>query len=87
MSGAPAALAASLLWGTADFLAGQAGRRHPVVLVALVGQAAGLLTLAAVLALHGADAGALLPPGPRRRRREGDPCVHAVGVTRFAFAS
>ena len=59
MSGAPAALAASLLWGTADFLAGRASRRHPTVLVALVGQAAGLLVLAAVLAVRGADAGAL----------------------------
>jgi drug/metabolite transporter (DMT)-like permease len=59
VSGAPAALAASLLWGTADFLAGRASRRHPTVLVAFVGQAAGLLVLAAILAVHGVDAAAL----------------------------
>jgi drug/metabolite transporter (DMT)-like permease len=59
VNGAPAALAASLLWGTADFLAGRASRRHPTVLVALVGQTAGFVVLAAILAFHGADAGAL----------------------------
>ena len=57
VSGAPAALLASLLWGTADFLAGRASRAHPAVLVALVGQAAGLIAL---------DAD---PAHPRRRRR------------------
>ena len=41
MSGAPLALLASLLWGTADFLAGRASRAHPAVIVALVGQADG----------------------------------------------
>jgi len=61
VNGAPAALAASLLWGTADFLAGRASRRHPTVLVALVGQVAGFLALAVVLVFHGADAGALAP--------------------------
>jgi drug/metabolite transporter (DMT)-like permease len=61
VSGAPAALAASLLWGTADFLAGRASRRHPTALVAFVGQAAGLLVLAAVLAVRGADGSAVLP--------------------------
>jgi len=61
VSGAPAALAASVLWGTADFLAGRASRRHPAALVALVGQAVGLVVLAAVLAVRGADAAALAP--------------------------
>jgi drug/metabolite transporter (DMT)-like permease len=61
VSGIPAALGASLMWGTADFLAGQASRRHPVVLVAMVGQAAGLFVLAVVIAFHGADAAALAP--------------------------
>lgn len=55
MSGAPAALLASVLWGTADFLAGRASRLHPAVLVALVGQAAGLLALALILAVRGVD--------------------------------
>jgi drug/metabolite transporter (DMT)-like permease len=61
MNGVPAALSASLLWGTADFLAGRATRRHPVVLVAFVGQLAGLLALAVILAFHGVDDQALLP--------------------------
>jgi drug/metabolite transporter (DMT)-like permease len=61
VSGIPAALSASLLWGTADFLAGRASRRHPVVLVALVGQAAGLLVLACILAIRGLDTAALVP--------------------------
>jgi drug/metabolite transporter (DMT)-like permease len=61
VSGVPAALSASLLWGTADFLAGRASRRHPVVLVALVGQAAGLAVLTLILAIRGLDTGALLP--------------------------
>ena len=43
MSGAPLALLASLLWGTADFLAGRASRAHPAVMVAFIGQATGLL--------------------------------------------
>lgn len=65
MSGVPAALAASWLWGTADFLAGRASRTTPALLVALVGQAAGLVALAAVLAVR-ADGGpdpAALGPG------------------------
>jgi drug/metabolite transporter (DMT)-like permease len=61
MNGVPAALSASLLWGTADFLAGRATRRHPVVLVALVGQFAGLLALIVILAFHGVNDQALLP--------------------------
>ncbi|MBE2317346.1 DMT family transporter [Solirubrobacter sp. CPCC 204708] len=61
MSGAPAALLASLLWGTADFLAGRASRVHPAVLVALVGQAAGLVALTIILAIRGVDSGAFLP--------------------------
>jgi drug/metabolite transporter (DMT)-like permease len=59
--GGPGALSASLLWGTADFLAGRATRRHPVLLVALAGQAAGLLALAAILSVRGIDGAALLP--------------------------
>jgi drug/metabolite transporter (DMT)-like permease len=59
VSGAPAALAASVLWGTADFLAGRAGRRHPSSMVALVGQAAGLVLLALVLLVRGADGAAV----------------------------
>jgi drug/metabolite transporter (DMT)-like permease len=59
VSGAPAALLASLLWGTADFLAGRASRAHPAVLVAFVGQAAGLVALAVVLAFTGLDTAAL----------------------------
>ena len=54
-----AALAASLLWGTADFLAGRAGRRHPSTIVAFVGQAAGLILLTFVLLARGADSGAI----------------------------
>ena len=61
MNGVPAALSASLLWGTADFLAGRATRRHPVVLVAFIGQLAGLLALSVILAFHGVDDQALLP--------------------------
>src|SRR4051795_8543207 len=61
MNGVPAALSASLLWGTADFLAGRATRRHPVVLVAFVGQLAGLLALMVILAFHGVNDQALLP--------------------------
>jgi drug/metabolite transporter (DMT)-like permease len=61
VSGIPAALSASALWGTADFLAGRATRRHPVVLVAFLGQLAGLLALLAILAFHGVDEQALLP--------------------------
>ena len=61
MNGIPAALSASVLWGTADFLAGRATRRHPVVLVAFVGQLAGLIAVLAILAFHGVDDQALLP--------------------------
>jgi drug/metabolite transporter (DMT)-like permease len=61
VNGVPAALSASVLWGTADFLAGRATRRHPVVLVALVGQFAGLLALAVILVFHGVDGQALVP--------------------------
>jgi drug/metabolite transporter (DMT)-like permease len=61
VSGVPAALLASLLWGSADFLAGRASRRQPVLLVAFVGQASGLAALAAILAVRGLDAAALAP--------------------------
>ncbi|RKQ92791.1 putative membrane protein [Solirubrobacter pauli] len=61
MSGAPLALLASVLWGTADFLAGRASRTHPAVLVALAGQVAGLIALGLILAFRGLDTAALLP--------------------------
>jgi drug/metabolite transporter (DMT)-like permease len=61
VNGAPLALLASLLWGTADFLAGRASRRHPAVLVAAVGQAAGLIALGIVLLIRGWDTGAFGP--------------------------
>jgi drug/metabolite transporter (DMT)-like permease len=61
MSGAPAALLASVLWGTADFLAGRASRTHPAAMVAFVGQAVGLLVLGVVLAIRGFDIAAFLP--------------------------
>src|SRR5262249_23619395 len=56
VSGVPAALLASLLWGTADFLAGRASRTRPAVLVAFVGQATGLLAIALALVFHGVNA-------------------------------
>jgi uncharacterized membrane protein len=43
------ALAASLLWGFADFGAGVGARRLPVLVVAAIGQSAGLLLAGAVL--------------------------------------
>jgi len=61
MTGAPLALLASLLWGTADFLAGRASRTYQAVLVAAVGQGAGVIALAIVLLFHGADSGAFGP--------------------------
>jgi drug/metabolite transporter (DMT)-like permease len=61
VSGAPLALLASLLWGTADFLAGRASRTYPAVLVAAVGQTAGLIGLGLVLLVNGWDTGAFLP--------------------------
>jgi drug/metabolite transporter (DMT)-like permease len=56
-----AALIASLLWGTADFLGGQASRRHPAAMVALVGQTTGFAALALILIFHGVDARAIAP--------------------------
>lgn len=53
------ALLAALLWGTADFLGGHASRDHPAVVVALVGQVAGLLAIALILLARGADGGAI----------------------------
>ncbi|MEV4640563.1 EamA family transporter [Actinoplanes sp. NPDC049548] len=53
MIGVLLALAASGLWGSADFLAGQASRRVPVLTVTLVSQAAGLAAMAVVLAVRG----------------------------------
>ena len=55
------ALLASLLWGSADFLAGRASRRHPAALVAFVGQAIGLVALAVIVGFHGVNTAALLP--------------------------
>jgi drug/metabolite transporter (DMT)-like permease len=49
------------MWGTADFLAGRASRRHPTVIVALVGQVAGFAVLGLILAIRGANAAALVP--------------------------
>jgi drug/metabolite transporter (DMT)-like permease len=48
------ALAASLSWGLGDFLAGLRTRRLPVVTVLVVSQAAGLASIALVVALRGA---------------------------------
>jgi drug/metabolite transporter (DMT)-like permease len=61
VNGAPLALLASLLWGTADFLAGRASRARPAVLVAAVGQAAGLIALGVVLLIRGWDTAAFGP--------------------------
>jgi drug/metabolite transporter (DMT)-like permease len=56
---APAlALAASLSWGVADFLAGLRSRRLPLLTVLLVVQSAGLLSIGLVVAARGAG-----PPG------------------------
>lgn len=51
-------LAASLSWGVADFLGGIQSRRMPVVAVVLGSQLAGLVLVAAVLAVRGEA-----PPG------------------------
>jgi len=56
-----AALIASLLWGTADFLGGQASRKNPAAMVALVGQACGFVALALILLFHGVDELAIVP--------------------------
>ena len=56
-----AALLASLMWGVADFLAGRASRVHPAAMVALVGQAIGLVALALILLIRGADVDAVTP--------------------------
>ena len=47
------ALTASLSWGLGDFLAGLRTRRLPVVTVLVVSQAAGLSTIALVVAIRG----------------------------------
>lgn len=54
------ALTASLSWGLGDFLAGLRTRRLPVVTVLVVSQAAGLATIALVVAVRGAG-----PPDAR----------------------
>jgi drug/metabolite transporter (DMT)-like permease len=64
---APAlALAASLSWGVADFLAGLRSRRLPLLTVLLVVQSAGLLSIGLVVAVRGQG-----PPGV-------EPAVYAV---------
>jgi drug/metabolite transporter (DMT)-like permease len=52
------ALAASLSWGVADYLAGLRSRRLPLLTVLLVVQSAGLLSIAIVVAVRGEG-----PPG------------------------
>jgi drug/metabolite transporter (DMT)-like permease len=54
LTGPLLALTASLSWGLGDFLAGLRTRRLPVVTVLVVSQAAGLITIALVVALRGA---------------------------------
>ena len=46
-------LAASLLWGVADYRGGLASRAHPLLTVAAVSQAAGLAALLLAVAVHG----------------------------------
>lgn len=53
MLGPLLALTASLSWGLGDFLAGLRARRLPVVTVLVVSQAAGLTSIALVVALRG----------------------------------
>jgi drug/metabolite transporter (DMT)-like permease len=50
------ALAASLSWGVGDFLAGLAARRLPLLTVLVVSQAAGLVSIAVVVAARGEGA-------------------------------
>ena len=63
MLGPLLALTASLSWGVGDFLAGHRTRWLPVVTVLVISQAAGLATVALVVAVRGVgppDAGHLL---------------------------
>ena len=53
MTGPLLALAASLSWGLGDFLAGLRARRLPVLTVLVVSQAAGVTTIALVVAVRG----------------------------------
>ncbi len=53
MLGPLLALTASLSWGVGDFLAGLRARRLPVLTVLVVSQAAGVTTIALVVALRG----------------------------------
>jgi drug/metabolite transporter (DMT)-like permease len=55
IAGIVLALAASLLWGTADYLGGSASRRLPLVGVALVTQAVGLAAILVVAAVVEGD--------------------------------
>jgi drug/metabolite transporter (DMT)-like permease len=54
VSGPLLALGASVSWGVGDFLAGLRSRRLPLLTVLVVSQAAGLLSIALVVALRGA---------------------------------
>ena len=54
-------LGSSLCWGLADFFGGLQSRRHPVVAVMLVSQAAGLVAIAVLVAALGQGA-----PGPNQ---------------------
>ena len=71
--GRPLAVAASLLWGAADYLGGAAGRRLPVLAVVLVSQAAGLVAIVAVAAVAE-------PDGPSARALAAGALAGAVGV-------
>lgn len=53
MTGPLLALGASLSWGLGDFLAGLRSRSLPILTVLVVSQAAGLLTIAVVVAARG----------------------------------
>jgi drug/metabolite transporter (DMT)-like permease len=60
MTGLFLALAASVLWGTADFTGGRLSRRLPLLVVVACSQGAGLAVLLLVLLVRGhADWGAV----------------------------
>jgi drug/metabolite transporter (DMT)-like permease len=49
------ALAASLMWGVADFRGGLASRQHPLLTVLVVSQVGGLAALLVIVAVRGVD--------------------------------
>lgn len=53
MPGPLLALGASISWGVGDFLGGLRARTHPLLTVLVVSQAAGLVSIAAVVAVRG----------------------------------